>query len=183
MNLDGWFAGDGPFGGAVVVALLVAVTVEAGLLIPVLPADSLLLGSGYLTRHGDIAWPLWALYAVAPFAASLGQHGGYVMGRWGSATLGGDSARVRRRTERIARASEFLRRYGVWIVLAAPVLPFIRTYVPLAAGAARVRYLPFLVASISGSTVWTVTMLSAGAFLGDTSLIMPVIDRVTGGRP
>lgn len=182
MNLDGWFSGDGPFGGAVVVALLVAVTVEAGLLIPVLPADSLLLGSGYLTRHGGIAWPLWALYAVAPLAASLGQHGGYLMGRLGSASIGWESPRARRRSERIARATVFLRRYGAWIVLAAPLLPFIRTYVPVAAGAAGLRYAPFAVASLCGSIVWTVTILTAGAFLGDTSFFQPVIDEVTGGR-
>jgi len=67
----------------------------------------------------------------------------------------------------VRRADEWFRRFGEPIVLFGRVLPFIRAFVSLPAGVARMGFARFTVLTAIGSAVWVVALAFAGQALGD----------------
>lgn len=57
------------------------------------------------------------------------------------------------------------------------LLPLVRTLMPAAAGAARMRYGRFLAGSVAGSLLWTALWLGAGALAGQA---LPVVASSLG---
>src|SRR5699024_10505172 len=98
--------------------------------------------------------------------ASAADHVGYLIGcRYGT----------RLRTTRVVRrvgtvhwdcAADLLRRRGPSALVVSRLLPLVRTLVPAAAGAARMRYRRFLTGSALGTLLWSALWLSAGALAG-----------------
>lgn len=63
------------------------------------------------------------------------------------------------------RATVLLRRHGVKTVLIGRLVPFVRSFIPAAAGVARVGPVPFALASAVGCLIWTSLWLGAGRAL------------------
>ncbi|MGF1570689.1 MAG: DedA family protein [Nodosilinea sp.] len=61
----------------------------------------------------------------------------------------------------------FNQRGGGWVVGAGRMVPGIRTYVSVPAGLSQMSFLPYLLYTTLGSTLWTATLASAGFFLGN----------------
>lgn len=114
---------------------------------------------------------------VVTLAASAADHVGYVVGRRYGARL--RHTRVVRRlgTEHWDGAAETLRRRGPAALVASRLLPLVRTLVPAAAGAARMRYHRFLAGSLLGTLLWAAMWLAAGALAGQA---LPVVASSLG---
>ncbi|QDB80549.1 DedA family protein [Georgenia sp. 311] len=146
-----------------VVAALLAFLESAlglGVLVPG-ELGAVLLGAAATT-------PVQALLALAVLtaAASAADHVGYAVGRrWGSRLRG---TRLVRRlgTEHWDRAGTMLRRRGASALVVSRLLPLVRTLMPAAAGAARIRYRRFLAGSVTGTLVWAAGWLAVGTFGG-----------------
>jgi membrane-associated protein len=100
---------------------------------------------------------------VVFLAAFIGDQTGYVIGRkLGRPYLDRkDSPRIKKMVE---RAEKFYERSGWWAVVAARYFPWIRTFVPPIAGAAKMRYYSFLSANAVGALLWAVLITSAGYY-------------------
>jgi membrane-associated protein len=150
------------------VAIAVVLFVESGLLFPFLPGDSLLVSAGLL--HDRLGLTIAAIAIVGFVAAVAGNLVGYAIGHRYGARLFKDHAKVLT-TARLRDTEGFFDRYGGRAVVLARFIPVLRTYVPLAAGAARYPFRRFLVWNAVGALLWAVGVTILGSLLGGVPFI------------
>ena len=139
------------------------VFVETGLLFGFfLPGDSILFSAGLVAAaHGNIN--IVILVTAIFLAAFFGDQVGFVIGRVvGRPYL--DNRKSPRVQRMIANAEEFYEKTGWWAVITARFFPWIRTFVPPIAGAAKMNYYKFLSANIIGALLWGVGITLAGYY-------------------
>jgi membrane-associated protein len=169
------------FGGWMLAGLLLVVFIESGLLFPLLPGDSLLFTAGLVVaaKSDDIApfAPLWVLLVTIPIAAVLGDQVGYWIGAKLGYSLFTPDAKVLKERY-INEAHEFFEKHGPITIFLARFVPIVRTYAPLVAGAAKMRYSTFLVYNVIGGIVWGAGVTLLGYFLGQIDFIREHVDLI-----
>ena len=70
------------------------------------------------------------------------------------------------RTDRLEAAEAFFDRHGPMALVLGRFVPIVRTYVPLVAGTANMRYRHFALWNILGALCWVVAMTLVGVLLG-----------------
>ena len=139
------------------------VFVETGLLFGFfLPGDSILFSAGLVAAaHGNIN--IVILVSIIFLAAFFGDQVGFVIGRVvGRPYL--DKKQSPRMQHMIVNAESFYDKTGWWAVVAARFFPWIRTFVPPIAGAAKMNYYRFLSANVLGALLWGVGITLAGYY-------------------
>jgi membrane-associated protein len=139
------------------------VFVETGLLFGFfLPGDSVLFSAGLVAAsHGDIN--IVILVSAIFIAAFFGDQVGFVIGRVvGRPYL--DKKQSPRIQRLIVNSEDFYEKTGWWAVVAARFFPWIRTFVPPIAGAAKMNYYKFLSANVLGAFLWGVGITLAGFY-------------------
>jgi membrane-associated protein len=150
-----------PFVFYVVIGAIVFV--ETGLLFGFfLPGDSILFSAGLVAAaHGNIN--IVILVSIIFLAAFFGDQVGFVIGR-----VVGRPYLDRKTSPRIQRmivnAENFYEKTGWWAVVAARFFPWIRTFVPPIAGAAKMNYYRFLSANVLGALLWGAGITLAGYY-------------------
>lgn len=172
------------FGGWILAGLLLVVFIESGLLFPLLPGDSLLFTAGLIvaaksgTEVGIEPFaPLWLLLVTIPIAAFLGDQVGYWIGKKLGYSLFKPNAKVLKQSY-IDEAHTFFEKHGPITIFLARFVPIVRTYAPLVAGAARMRYPVFLIYNIIGAIVWGAGVTALGYYLGQFTFIADNIDII-----
>jgi membrane-associated protein len=160
-SFDAQLSSLAPFIFYIVVAGIVFI--ETGLLFGFfLPGDSILFSAGLVAAaHGNIN--IVILVTAIFLAAFFGDQVGFVIGRVvGRPYLDKrESPRVKRM---IAKSEVFYEKYGWWAVVIARYFPWIRTFVPPIAGAAKMNYYKFLSANALGAFLWGVGITMAGFY-------------------
>ena len=158
----------------VLVGMAVIVFVESGVLFPFLPGDSLLVTAAVL--HGSLGLGLWQIVSVCVVAAIAGDQAGYWLGSRFGRRLFKDDARILR-TDRLEAAEAFFVRHGHLALVLGRFVPVVRTYVPFAAGTARMPYRRFVTWNVLGAVAWVGLMTGAGVLL---SGIPGIADSIEG---
>jgi membrane-associated protein len=147
------------------VGVTLIVFTETGLLIGFfLPGDSLLVTAGLLSSQGLLN--VYLLGFLLNIAAISGNSGGYWIGRTAGPRLFRREDSLLFRKKHLYSASAFYARHGGKTMIIAQYVPIIRTFAPVAAGAAIMPYRRFLAFSILGTTLWVWSMLMTGYILG-----------------
>ena len=139
------------------------VFIETGLLFGFfLPGDSILFSAGLVAAaHGNIN--IVILVSIIFLAAFFGDQVGFVIGR-----VVGRPYLEKRKSPKVQRmivnAENFYEKTGWWAVVAARFFPWIRTFVPPIAGAAKMNYYRFLSANVLGALLWGVGITLAGYY-------------------
>jgi len=151
---------------AVIVALVFC---ESGILLGFfLPGDTVLFAAGLLSAR-TLSLPL--LIAVVLVAAVSGDAVGYATGRKaGPSVFEQREGRVLN-PQTLERARNFYASYGPLAVVAARWIPWVRTFTPLLAGAAKMRYGRFLTANVVGALTWGAGLLVLGRLAASTPWI------------
>jgi membrane-associated protein len=160
-SFDAQLSSLAPFIFYLVVAAVVFI--ETGILFGFfLPGDSILFSAGLVAAaHGDIN--IVILVSAIFLAAFFGDQVGFVIGRVvGRPYL--DKQQSLRMQRMIANAEDFYEKTGWWAVVAARFFPWIRTFVPPIAGAAKMNYYKFLSANALGALLWGVGITLAGFY-------------------
>jgi membrane-associated protein len=160
-SFDAQLSSLAPFIFYIVVAGIVFI--ETGLLIGFfLPGDSILFSAGLVAAaHGNIN--IVILVTAIFLAAFFGDQVGFVIGRVvGRPYL--DKRESPRMKRMIAKSEVFYEKYGWWAVVIARYFPWIRTFVPPIAGAAKMNYYKFLSANALGALLWGVGITLAGFY-------------------
>ena len=146
---------------------------ETGLLVGFfLPGDSLLVTAGLFAAAGyfDITLLIPLLLA----AAIIGNTTGYIIGnKSGHALYSREDSRFFKK-QHLINTKEFYDKYGAFTIVAAQFMPFARTFAPVVAGIAEMKYTKFALYNIVGAILWITGMLLVGYFLGST---IPNIDK------
>ncbi|QTI68873.1 VTT domain-containing protein [Gordonia polyisoprenivorans] len=169
------------FGTWILAGLLLVIFIESGLLFPLLPGDSLLFTAGLIVaaKSADIEpfAPLWVLLVTIPIAAFLGDQVGYLIGNRLGYSLFRPNAKVLKERY-IVEAHEFFEKHGPITIVLARFVPIVRTYAPLVAGAAKMRYSIFLTYNVVGAILWGAGVTLLGYFLGQIAFIRDNVDYI-----
>lgn len=140
----------------------VVIFVETGLFFGFfLPGDSLLLTVGVLGAIGYV--DLTSLIPFSILAAIVGDQLGYAIGRRSGEVL---VHRYRFVHDNVQRASEFYAKHGGKAIVLARFVPVVRTFAPVVAGAAGMRYSRFTISNVAGGALWVTSVTLAGYFVG-----------------
>ncbi len=131
-----------------------------------LPGDSLLFVAGLLAESEYLDINVYVLIILLIIAAISGSFVGYLTGRWAGAYLMNrkDSFFFKKKYINITQA--FYEKHGMMAFILGRFLPVVRTFVTILAGMARIDFTKFMIFNLLGATIWIVTMVLAGHFLG-----------------
>lgn len=152
-------------GAYVYFGLFFIIFAETGLAIGFfLPGDSLLVVAGLFAAAGKLN--VWIMLASLFVAAVVGDTVGYLSGRKvGAAIFKRPKSRLFN-PKHLQKAHEFYEKHGGKTIVLARFVPIVRTFAPIVAGAAQMRYRDFIIYNIAGGALWISSMLFAGYFLG-----------------
>jgi membrane-associated protein len=150
-----------------VLGVALVIFAESGLLIGFfLPGDSLLFATGFLTYSGFIPLNVHLVVLIMFLAAVLGDSVGYAFGRKvGPRIFKRPNARLFKQ-EYLRKAQQFYDVHGGKTIIIARFIPIVRTFAPIVAGTARMKYRRFLAFNLIGGALWVTVTIYSGYFLG-----------------
>jgi membrane protein DedA with SNARE-associated domain len=148
-------------GGYWMLALLVGLD---NVLVPV-PGQTMLIVAAVYAGTGRMN--VFAVAVVAWVAATVAGELGYALGRrQGTALVHRYGRYVRLTEERYARAEEYYRRRGVWIVVIARFVDVLRQTSGVLAGINELGRPRFTAANVAGAALWTAVWTGLGYSAG-----------------
>lgn len=137
---------------------------EAGLPLPVAPGEVVLIGAGILVASGST--PIWLIAPLAYLAVICGVLTGYAWARRiGPKRVHALAARVHAGGP-YDRAAARLRAASPLQIAASRLLPGLRVYTSLVAGAVGLNLGKFMAGVLPASALWVVTFMGLGLFVG-----------------
>ncbi|MGL4760912.1 MAG: DedA family protein [Sarcina sp.] len=144
-----------------------------------IPSELILPFFGISAAQGITSLPI--IIIVSTVAAVLGSIICYYIGFYGGAAL------INWVKQKFPSTDPYFDKLAVWFtkygkqsILVARVLPVIRTYVSLIAGAERIRFIPFTIYSTIGILIWNLILIFLGYFVGNNlQLINSILGRYT----
>lgn len=151
---------------------LAIIFVECGLFFPVLPGDTLLFSVGIFiaapsTAKTHLNLNIFLAMVVFSIAALLGNVVGYEIGRKIGLPLRERNGRILKKRY-FDETHEFFERHGSQALVIGRFVPFVRTYVTVVAGIARMERHKFFVWSTVGAVAWVVIVTMLGYLLGSS---------------
>ncbi len=127
------------------------------------PGDSLLFTAGFLASQGFLQ--IGILIPLIISAAVLGNIIGYGFGTYMSQLFKESDSRIFKKAH-LEKAEAFFEKHGKQAILLGRFLPIIRTFLPIAAGAAKMPYRDFITYNVLGAIVWGGGVTYLGYILG-----------------
>ena len=133
-----------------------------------LPGDSLLVTAGLLSATPDspVKFDITQLGLLLSAAAILGDNTNYWVGRLTGPRIFTRDDSMFFKKKYVDEAHAFYEKWGPITIVLCRFMPIIRTFAPLVAGVALMRYRTFLTFSIIGGLAWIWSMLLTGYLLG-----------------
>ena len=148
------------------IGLFLIVFAETGLFLGFFfPGDSLLFVAGLLAAQGFFSPE--ALIITIAAAAITGNMVGYWFGEKVGPKLFDREDALLFRKQHVYRAQAFYEEHGAKTIALARFIPIVRTFAPIVAGVAKMRYRTFLAYNIIGGLVWTVGLVLGGYLFGN----------------
>jgi membrane-associated protein len=146
--------------------LFAIIFTETGLFVGfLLPGDSLLVTAGLLIATGAVPLDINRLIVILCVAAVTGDTVGYWIGaKAGHALYNRPNSRWFRQ-DHLIKTRGFYEKYGGITIVLARFIPFARTFAPVVAGIAGMKYSRFILFNIAGGVGWIVSMTLLGYYL------------------
>lgn len=136
------------------------------------PGDSLLFTAGFLASQG--IFDIKILAPLVVIAAIGGDSTGFWMGSRLAKWLMSRRESFFFKKEYVTRAHKFYEKHGGKALILARFVPAVRTFVPIVAGMADMKYSKFISYNVVGGLLWGAGMSLAGYFLGRS---IPDVDK------
>jgi membrane-associated protein len=151
---------------------LAIIFVECGLFFPILPGDTLLFSVGIFiaapaSAKTHLGLNIFVAMLVFSIAALLGNVVGYEIGRRIGPPLRERDGRILKK-KYFDETHEFFEKHGSQALVIGRFVPFVRTYVTVVAGIARMERHKFAVWSTVGAVAWVVILTLLGYLLGSS---------------
>jgi len=152
--------------------LFIIILLESGVIFGFfLPGDSLLFAAGLLASQGYLN--VIGVMAAAIIGAIIGNNIGYYTGKEAGPALFNRKDSKLFSKKRVKEAHVFFEDHGPEALILARFIPAVRTFVPIAAGIAKMEYREFFTFNALGGLLWGVSVPVLGFWLGKT---VPNID-------
>ena len=130
-----------------------------------IPSELLMGAAGFLISNGSFAWLPTILFAVSGTSASsaivwwIGRNYGenFVL-KYGK-YVGYDE-------EELRQAERLFNRWGYPVIFACQMVPVMRSVVTVPAGVLKTKFVPFIIATTAGATIWLTGLTYVGVQLG-----------------
>lgn len=141
------------------------------------PGDSLLFVAGFLASQKLFSLPV--LITGIFISGVLGNLFGYEFGRRvGPRLFSREDSLIFKRAHAL-KAQAFYEKHGPKTILLARFMPIVRTFAPIIAGIANMRFRTFLIYNLVGSLLWTLGLVLMGYSLGSVidvdRYLLPII--------
>lgn len=155
------------YGGLTI--LLIVVFTENGFFFGFfLPGDSLLFTAGLFSGSVYLPVTLLTLMCSLILAAGTGSLLGFWFGKkFGFWIKGLPDGKIYKQ-KHLIMTSEYYESKGSYAFILGRFLPIIRTFVPILAGIVDMPYKKFMMLNMLGVSVWVLSIVSAGFYLGKT---------------
>ncbi len=137
-----------------------------------LPGDSLLFTAGFLASQG--VFNINYLIILLIVAAISGDSVGYWFGRKIGKKIFNREDSLLFHKKNLITANNFYVKHGGKTIVMARFIPAVRTFAPIVAGAAEMRYGTFIFYNVLGGLGWVLSMGLGGYFLGN---LVPNADK------
>lgn len=170
-DLNRWFTIVGMFdpnsilqsGSVILIALVIFA--ETGLLVGLLfPGDTLLIPAGILASHGTL--PLWQLLPALTIASIVGYEVGYRVGNVAGPKLFKRNDGFLFRRDYVDKSKDFFAHHGILAITFARFIVYVRTFIPIMAGMAKMNKAKFTFYNIIGGVLWINSVVLASYWLG-----------------
>ena len=141
------------------------VFIECGLLVPILPGDSLLVAVGLFISTGQVHLNIAVACVVLSAAAFLGNVVGYEIGRAAGTPLYDRDGRVLRQ-KYFDQTTAFFEHHGNKALVIGRFVPVVRTFITVVAGVGKMDRRRFFTWSLVGAVLWATGITLLGYFLG-----------------
>ena len=111
------------------------------------------------------------MVACLAAAAIAGDQVGYLIGRRLGPTLFTRPESRLFKPANVAKAGEFFEHHGAKSIVLARFVPIMRTFTPVTAGVANMRYRTFVTYNVLGGVLWAVGVTVLGHYLGQVAFI------------
>ncbi len=147
---------------------------ESGLMVGFfLPGDSLLFTAGFVASQPN-SFNIWTLIFGAFVCAVAGDNVGYATGhRWGRRLFHKEDSRLFKKSY-LEKTENFYEKHGQKAVVMARFMPLVRTFAPIVAGVAAMKYKTFMYYNLIGGFLWTFGITLMGYYLGR---VIPDVDK------
>lgn len=165
----------GTYGVWVVVFIVLIVSIESGVLSPVLSGDSILFAIGPLQNR--VSMSLTIIYLVAIVAVIRDGQVGHWFGLLLDEKSLKDDARILK-TGYLKSPKAFLSKWGGSAVVLGRLIPFIRTLVSIATGVGRYRWSRLVLRDVAEAIARTPALVVAGVLPDDTPLVRDDMEAI-----
>ncbi len=142
-----------------------------------LPGDSLLFVAGFLASDGFFSLPMLLIGLF--LSATIGNLVGYEFGRQIGPKLFSKEDSLIFKKAHALKAQAFYDRHGPKTIVLARFMPIVRTFAPIVAGVANMRYPVFFAYNLIGALLWTCGLVLLGYSLGNVidvdRYLLPII--------
>lgn len=129
------------------------------------PGDSLLFMVGFLASQG--ALHIWMLIPLLALAAITGDSVGFWTGKkFGGWMMKQEESFIFKKSH-LLKAQRFYEEHGGKTLILARFIPAIRTFAPIVAGMANMKYEKFISFNVVGGVLWAAGMTMLGYLLGN----------------
>ncbi|MDP2837767.1 MAG: VTT domain-containing protein [Candidatus Moranbacteria bacterium] len=141
------------------------------------PGDSLLFVAGFLASQGFFSLSLLLLGIFLSGVA--GNLFGYEFGRRVGPKIFSREDSWLFKKAHVLKAQAFYERHGAKTIVLARFMPIVRTFAPIVAGVANMRFRTFLIFNLAGAFLWTLSLVLLGYILGSVidvdRYLLPII--------
>jgi membrane protein DedA with SNARE-associated domain len=125
-----------------------------------IPSEATMLFAGFNVSEGE--YSLFAAVAVGSIANLVGSWIAYAVGYYGRLELLERHKVFHIKPEHLALTERWFERWGSWAVFFSRMLPIVRTFISLPAGAARMPFWRFSVLTLAGCIPWILMLTLVG---------------------
>jgi membrane protein DedA with SNARE-associated domain len=143
--------------------VFVLMTLESAC-IPI-PSEAIMLFAGFNVSEGDLT--LIGVVAAGVLGNIVGSCIAYAAGYYARVDLLERNRLIHISRERMEQADRWFERYGAAAVFFSRMLPIVRTFISLPAGAARMPFWRFVALTALGCIPWVVMLALVGREVGD----------------
>jgi membrane-associated protein len=158
------------YGQGIYLLLFLIIFAETGFVVtPFFPGDSLLFAAGSVAALGGLN--IHFLFVLLFFAAVAGDNFNYFIGyRFGRQLFQSPNSRIFNK-KHLDTAHAFYEKHGPKAIIIARFIPFVRTFMPCAAGMAAMHYSRFFVFDVIGGALWVGGILYLSYWFGNIPII------------
>jgi membrane protein DedA with SNARE-associated domain len=125
-----------------------------------IPSEATMLFAGFNVSEGK--YSLFAAVAVGSIANLVGSWIAYAVGYYGRTELLERYKVFHIKPEHLALTERWFERWGSWAVFFSRMLPIVRTFISLPAGAARMPFWRFSILTLAGCVPWILMLTLVG---------------------